>query len=93
MTYQIVLIPAAERQRRKLPPEMRSRIKKALISLGENPRQPGAKKMGGYQGRWRLRVGTYRIIYSIQDEIVTVRVIRIAHRREVYRWKHSNLGN
>ena len=84
MDYEVTLLAAAARDLRKLPVDFRSRIIRALNSLKE-PRQPGAKKLQGSDDRWRLRVGDYRIIYRIVDEERKVIVIRIAHRRDVYR--------
>ena len=55
-----------------------------LDELGENPRPPGSKKLAGADF-WRTRVGDYRIVYSIEDQVLMVLVIRIGHRREVYR--------
>ena len=61
-----------------------ARIIFALRVLVENPRPPGVKKLKGYRDYWRIRVGDYRIIYTIQDDRLLVVVIRIGHRREVY---------
>ena len=55
------------------------------MSLAENPRPEGMEKLTGRENRYRLRVGDYRIVYSIADEALIVMVIRIGHRREVYR--------
>jgi len=84
MGYEVLLLPAAGRDLRKLPPELRPRITEALSSLKE-PRQPGAQKLQGSHDRWRIRVGDYRIIYRILDDEHQVIVSRIAHRREAYR--------
>lgn len=84
MSYEVLLMPAAARDLRKLPPEIRPRLEQALVSLTE-PRQTGAKKLQGSEDRWRIRVGDYRIIYRIADSEEKVVVSRIAHRREAYR--------
>jgi mRNA interferase RelE/StbE len=84
MDYEVLLMPSAARDLRKLSPEIRPRLEQALISLKE-PRQTGAKKLQGSDDRWRIRVGDYRIIYRIADGDKQVIVSRIAHRREVYR--------
>jgi len=60
------------------------RIMSAIGSLAENPRPPQAKKLSG-QDRWRIRQGGYRIIYSIEDQRLIVCVVKVGHRREVYR--------
>ncbi len=60
------------------------RIIKRIESLAENPRPLGCEKLSG-QEKYRLRQGNYRIIYSIQDTQLTVWVVKVGHRREVYR--------
>lgn len=85
MTFQVFVTPAAERERRKLPNDVRTRINQALIDLETNPRPAGSTKLIGHQNRWRIRVGDYRIIYTIDDSAQQLTILRIAHRREVYR--------
>jgi mRNA interferase RelE/StbE len=85
MSYTVCLRPGAERQRQKLSGEMRSRISQILLSLEQNPRPPGVFKLSGRENQWRLRVGDYRIVYEIDDTAELVTVLRIAHRRQVYR--------
>ena len=60
-------------------------IKKSINDLSENPRPFGCIKLAGSENYYRIRVGVYRIIYSIQDNILVVEVIKIDHRRNVYR--------
>ncbi len=84
MEYEVTLLAAATRDLRKLPVDVRPRLLRSLESLKE-PRQSGVKKLQGNDERWRLRVGHYRIIYRIKDAEQKVIVIRIAHRRDVYR--------
>lgn len=67
-----------------IPNKDLKRILKRIESLGTNPRLPGCQKLSG-QERYRLRKGRYRIIYSIQDEELTIWVIKVGHRKEVYR--------
>ena len=62
----------------------RRRIVQRIQSLADDPRPPGCQKLSG-RNRYRLRQGRYRILYSIQDEILVVHVVRIAHRKDVYR--------
>ena len=57
-------------------------IIKRIESLKENPRPPGCEKLSG-QERYRIRQGNYRIVYSIQDDQLTIWVVKVAHRREV----------
>ena len=63
----------------------RRRILRAIIALEVNPRPPGAKKLRGESELWRVRVGDYRILYSIEEARLVVLVVKIGHRREVYR--------
>lgn len=83
MSYQILMLPAAVRAIKKLPPEAKRRIQAAVELLAENPRPPAAKKLTG-RPEWRVRTGDYRVLYRIQDDILTVVVIHAGHRREVY---------
>lgn len=85
MTYTILLLPAAEREWRKLSPPIRKRVNRALLTLEDNPRPSGVVKLSGSTNRWRIRVGDYRIIYRIDDAAREVLILRIAHRRQVYR--------
>lgn len=62
----------------------RQRIVRRIQSLSENPRPPGCQKLSGYD-RYRIRQGDYRIVYEIRDLEVLVVVIKIGHRRDVYR--------
>ena len=85
MTYRITLAPAAARQLRKFDPQVRRRIQAALELLATEPRPPAATQLVGGSGEWRVRTGDYRIVYEIRDEELLVLVLRIGHRRDVYR--------
>ena len=85
MPYTVLLRPAADRDRRSLPPDTHQRIAQALLSLEADPRPSGVAKLAGSHARWRIRVGDYRIIYEVDDSSLQVLILRIAHRREVYR--------
>ena len=85
MPYGVLLGSAAERDRRKLSPEIRSRITQALLALEQEPRPPGVAKLSGTANGWRIRVGDYRILFEVDDDAQTVLVLRVAHRREAYR--------
>jgi len=60
-------------------------IKKAINDLSQNPRPFGCVKLTGSENHYRIRIGIYRVIYSIKDDILTVEVIKIDHRKNIYR--------
>jgi mRNA interferase RelE/StbE len=83
--YTIEIAPAAERALKKLQADIQKRIIKALLKLQEDPRPAGVKKLSGEDDLYRIRVGDYRIVYQIRDNELVVLVVRVAHRRDVYR--------
>lgn len=62
----------------------RQRVVRRIRQLAEDPRPPGCRKLSG-RDRYRIRQGTYRIVYAIEDERLVVYVVKVGHRREVYR--------
>lgn len=84
MSYRIVVRPAALRALRKIHPDDRKRIQGAIALLAQEPRPPGATNLRGRDGI-RVRVGDYRIIYTVQDEVLLVVVVSLGHRKEIYR--------
>ena len=83
MTYRIEILPAAVREIRKLPPEAKRRVQAVTELLSENPRPPAATKLTA-RPEWRVRTGDYRVLYRIEDNILTIVVVRAGHRRDVY---------
>jgi mRNA interferase RelE/StbE len=83
--YRVLLERAAEKDLARLSSEIHNRIIPAIQALATNPRPPGCRKLAGSKHDWRIRVGDYRVIYEIADEIRVVRINRVRHRREVYR--------
>ena len=83
--YTIEIAPVAERKLKKLSADILKRIIKAILKLEQDPRPQGVKKLSGEDELYRIRVGDYRIVYQIRDNELTVLVVRVAHRREVYR--------
>lgn len=81
--YRIELRPAALRALRKLDPQIRGRVQGAIALLAEDPRPPNARKLKG-RDAYRARVGNYRIIYTIEDNVLLVVVVTLGHRRDVY---------
>ncbi len=85
MAYAVLFKPSAEKALRSLPERAQRRIVAAAEALSDDPRPPGAKKLEGVDDLWRIRVGTYRVVYAIQDKALMVLVVRVAHRKDVYR--------
>lgn len=83
--YRIEVSPAAARQLHKLDASARRRVQAAVELLAEQPRPPGARKLVGGAGEWRVRTGDLRIVYEVNDHVLLVLVLAIGHRREVYR--------
>jgi mRNA interferase RelE/StbE len=81
--YQLVIDRYAQKQLGKISPPHFNRIIKAINELSENPRPVGYRKLTGRPG-YRIRIGDYRVIYNIEDKILTVFVIDIGHRKEIY---------
>jgi mRNA interferase RelE/StbE len=83
VTYEIEVRPAALRALKKIDRQDQPRIQGAIALLAADPRPPGAKALRGRDGL-RIRVGDYRIVYSVQDSRLLVIVVTLGHRREVY---------
>ena len=83
--YTLLVKASAERDLRKLPRSTLERIHVKILTLRDDPRPPGSRKLSGGQEGWRVRVGDYRILYQIDDSAETVTVVRVRHRRDVYR--------
>jgi mRNA interferase RelE/StbE len=81
--YRIELRPAAIRALKKIHPGDKERIQGAIALLGQDPRPPKAIALSG-RPAYRVRVGDYRIIYTIQDDVLLVVVVTVGHRRDVY---------
>ncbi len=85
LLYRVELTPAAARQFRKLTPEVRKRVRAKIDALAVNPRPPGVEKLEGDEELYRVRTGDYRIIYTIDDGVLLVVVVKIGHRSDVYK--------
>jgi mRNA interferase RelE/StbE len=82
--YKILLRKSAVKELEKLPGKELNRICARIQGLATDPRPPGSEKLSSDE-RYRIRQGNYRIIYSIQDDELTLWVVKIGHRREIYR--------
>ena len=84
VTYRVEILRSAQKQLAKIDRQDQSRIISAIRALANDPRPPGCKKLSG-RPAWRIRVGTYRVIYEIHDDRLLVLVVTIGHRKDVYR--------
>ncbi len=82
--YRVEVRPAAVRALRNIDRNARPRIEGAIALLAEDPRPPASRPLRGRDG-YRVRVGDYRIIYTIQDDVLLIVVVTLGHRREIYR--------
>jgi mRNA interferase RelE/StbE len=82
--YKIFFKKSVWKDFQSIPDKDLKKILNRIESLSSNPRLPGSQKLSG-QERYRLRQGQYRIIFSIQDEELTVWVVKVGHRRGIYR--------
>ena len=85
MAYRIEFRPASLRDLRRIPQPFRGRLLTAIAALARTPRPPGGVRLQGSEGFHRVRVGDYRIVYLIQDRVLLICVVRVAHRKDVYR--------
>lgn len=83
-SYEIELVTSAQKELHKLPRQTSLRIAKAIYQLSADPRKGNVRPMVGTKS-WRLRVGDYRVVYDIFDKKLIILIIRIRHRKEVYR--------
>jgi mRNA interferase RelE/StbE len=83
-SYRLVIKRSVARELRVLPKADVATILKCVQALADDPRPPGCEKLSA-QERYRVRQGVYRILYEIQDDELVVLVVKVGHRREVYR--------
>jgi mRNA interferase RelE/StbE len=84
MSYGLEILRTAQKQLAQISPPDQDRIVSAIQDLADTPRPAGCKKLSG-RPAWRIRIGSYRVIYEIYDDTLLVLVVTIGHRREVYR--------
>ncbi len=82
--YELEIKRSAEREMERLPPAIHRRISEAILDLESNPRPTGSRKLQAGKGL-RLRVGDYRVLYTVDDDRGRVIICSVAHRREAYR--------
>lgn len=84
MAYRVLILRRAQRALAELPVRDYERVRDTINDLTQTPRPPGCLKLSGRNG-WRIRIGNYRVIYEINDSEITVLVLDIGHRRDIYR--------
>lgn len=84
-SYRIEWRSSARRELRRLAPSAVSRIVQAVRALGNNPHPRGCRKLRGSEQTYRIRVGTYRVVYELFEGRLVVEIVRVRHRRDAYR--------
>jgi mRNA interferase RelE/StbE len=83
--YKVEISRTAEKQLKKLSKDDQKRVVAAILDLAENPLPKGSRKLTGYEDVYRVRVGRFRILYSWAASVLIVIVLKIGHRKDVYR--------
>jgi mRNA interferase RelE/StbE len=83
--YSITISPHAKSDIDSLDKPIKRRVGAAIETLADNPHPTGSKKLQGKDDTWRIRVGDYRILYDIKNKELVILVVKVGHRREVYR--------
>ncbi len=83
--YRIVLKESVVRDIRKFPRAVLSRLRERIAALAINPFPAGAEKIQGYEHHYRIRAGAYRIVYEVRTTVKIITIIRVGHRKDVYR--------
>ncbi|MEW6265817.1 MAG: type II toxin-antitoxin system RelE/ParE family toxin [Thermodesulfobacteriota bacterium] len=84
LKYDLFIERRAQRELAKISPPHQDRIIAAIKELADEPRPAGAKKLSGREG-WRIRIGEYRVLHEIKDEVPSLLVVAVGHRRDIYR--------
>jgi mRNA interferase RelE/StbE len=82
--YAVIFKPSAVKQLERLPKLAQRRIVRAIEELADDPWPAGCVKLVGEDNLWRIRVGSYRAVYSIDDDELQVMILRVAHRKDAY---------
>ena len=82
--YALKIKKSAERDLKRLPKTLFLRLNEQILTLRQEPRPTGVRKLQGKLEGWRVRVGEYRIVYQIDDAAQVVTIVRVRHRRDVY---------
>ena len=83
--YKVEWKNSAKKELKRLPRQVITKVISAVEKLPNNHHPAGSKKLVGTEHTYRLRVGDYRIVYSIQNDLLIIEVVRVAHRKDVYK--------
>jgi mRNA interferase RelE/StbE len=89
--YKIYFNKSVEKDFKVIPKKDLVKILERIETLAEDPRPPRCEKLSGQQ-KYRLRQGRYRILYSVQDDELTIWVVKVGHRKDIYRWREQIAG-
>jgi mRNA interferase RelE/StbE len=84
-SYSVELTRTAEKRLRRIAKRDRNRLVEAIQRLADRPRPHGARKLQGYDDVYRIRVGQYRVVYEILEDRVIVIVLKVGHRKDIYK--------
>jgi mRNA interferase RelE/StbE len=82
--YSLEIKRSAQKELDLLGESLFRRVDRRILTLAENPRPSGCKKLEGYKDQWRIRIGDWRVVYIIDDPAKLITITRVAHRREAY---------
>ncbi|MEH2086470.1 type II toxin-antitoxin system RelE family toxin [Nostoc sp.] len=85
MSYKVEILRGALKQLKKIPSELQERIQIKIDDLATEPRPNGVKKLKGKENAYRIKVGDYRVIYDIFDDLLVVNVVEVGHRKNIYK--------
>jgi mRNA interferase RelE/StbE len=82
--YSVQFVRSARKELEALPDDALKRIFPRIESLADVPRPPGCKKLRGARDLWRIRIGSYRVIYQVDDDVLVVEVRAVGDRKDIY---------
>ena len=91
--HEVEVSRTAEKQLRRLPRGDQERVVRKMLLLAEDPFPQGARKLTGYDDVYRVRVGRYRILYSVSRRRLVIVILKVGHRRDIYRRGRLGLGS
>lgn len=83
--YRISISKTAQKEMAALPDSQLLRINESILQLAENPRPSGCKKLKGFKDLYRIRIGSFRVVYSLKDKTLTIEILRVADRKDIYK--------